>query len=200
MGREIGAHQRSAGPIPVLHHFCHGKLECVLYGRDNRKILQIHDVTEEWELLLGPRGTEWLMRGICGRRGFVQRIAVALFDGVLECMVDATPGHCSWMRLGSPLRRRRARSRHADSGGGTVRPGRVPFAGKRCLWNLACWQGDCVRSVTWILRTVNNDAGVRIQEIQGAIEVSRKWDCPFPQAVQGARKEHAAPPPNEARC
>ncbi|RNC44084.1 hypothetical protein TcCL_NonESM06177 [Trypanosoma cruzi] len=106
MERQLGDHQHSARPVTSLHHFCHGKLECVPYGRDNRKILQIHDVPEGLELLLGPRGTRGTKWGIRGRRGLVRRIAVAPFDGVLKCMMDATPGHGSWMRLGPPLRRR----------------------------------------------------------------------------------------------
>ncbi|RNC37943.1 hypothetical protein TcCL_NonESM12864 [Trypanosoma cruzi] len=103
MGRQLGDHQHSARRVTSLHRFCHGKLECFSYGRDNRKIPQIHDVLEELELLLGTRGTK---SGIRERRGFVRRIAVAPFDGVLECIMDATPGHSSWMRLGPPLRRR----------------------------------------------------------------------------------------------
>ncbi|RNC48212.1 hypothetical protein TcCL_NonESM01808 [Trypanosoma cruzi] len=103
MGRQLGDHQHSARRVTSLHHFRHGKLECFSHGRDNRKIMQIHDVPGGLELLLGTRGP---MSGIRGRRGFVRRIAVAPFDGVLECMMDATPSHSSWMRLGSPLRRR----------------------------------------------------------------------------------------------
>ncbi|EKF33225.1 hypothetical protein MOQ_002912 [Trypanosoma cruzi marinkellei] len=76
---------------------------------------------------------------------------------------------------------------------------RHSWAGKRCSWNLACWQGDCAHSVTWTLPTVDNDAGVRVEDIRGAIEAPQQWDRPFPQAVQRATKEHAAPPPNEAR-
>ncbi|RNF03630.1 hypothetical protein TcG_10987 [Trypanosoma cruzi] len=103
MERQIGDHQHSARPFTSLHRFCRGKLECFPYGRENRKIMQIHDVPEEVELLLGTQGPKW---GIRGRQGFVRRIAVAPFDGVLKCMMDATPGHSSWMRLGPPLRRR----------------------------------------------------------------------------------------------
>ncbi|RNC35287.1 hypothetical protein TcCL_Unassigned01853 [Trypanosoma cruzi] len=106
LGRQLGDHQRSARPATNLHHFCRGKLECFPYGRGNRKIMQIHDVPGGLELLLGPRGTQGPKRGICGRRGLVRRIAVAPFDGVLECIMCATPGHSSWMRLGSPFRRR----------------------------------------------------------------------------------------------
>ncbi|RNC39680.1 hypothetical protein TcCL_NonESM10945 [Trypanosoma cruzi] len=64
---------------------------------------------------------------------------------------------------------------------GTVCPGRAPFAGRRCLRNRASWQGDCVHSVIWILGTVNNDAGVRIQDIQGAIEVPRNGTALSPR-------------------
>ncbi|EAN84657.1 hypothetical protein Tc00.1047053509543.10 [Trypanosoma cruzi] len=106
MERQLGDHQHSARPVTSLHHFCHGKKECVRYGRDNRKILQIHGAPEAVELLLGVRGTQGLKRGICGRRGFVRRLAVAPFDGVLKCMMDAKPGHSFWMRLGPPFRRR----------------------------------------------------------------------------------------------
>ncbi|RNC62111.1 hypothetical protein TcCL_ESM00126 [Trypanosoma cruzi] len=106
MGRQLGDHQHSVRPVTSLHHSCHGKLECFRYGRGNRKIMQIHDVPEGLELLLGPRGTRGTKWGIRERRGFVRRIAVAPFDGVLKCMMDAMPGHSSWMRLGSPLRRR----------------------------------------------------------------------------------------------
>ncbi|RNC51975.1 hypothetical protein TcCL_ESM10850, partial [Trypanosoma cruzi] len=105
-GTTTGDHQHSARPVTSLHRFCHGKKECVRYCRDNRKILQIHDVPEGLELSLGPRGTQGPKRGIRGRQGFVRRIAVAPFDGVLECIMCATPGHSSWMRLGSPFRRR----------------------------------------------------------------------------------------------
>ncbi|RNC41883.1 hypothetical protein TcCL_NonESM08512 [Trypanosoma cruzi] len=55
----------------------------------------------------------------------------------------------------------------------TVRPGCAPSARRRCSWNLAGCQGDCVHSVKWIPRTANNDAGVRVQDIQGAVEVPR---------------------------
>ncbi|RNC45347.1 hypothetical protein TcCL_NonESM04860 [Trypanosoma cruzi] len=103
MERQLGDHQHSARPVTSLHHFCHGKKECVRYGRDNRKIMQIHDVPGGLELLRGRRGPKW---GIRGRRGFLRRVAFAPFDGVLKCMMDATPGHSSWMRLGPPLRRR----------------------------------------------------------------------------------------------
>ncbi|RNF13449.1 hypothetical protein TcG_08538 [Trypanosoma cruzi] len=105
MERQLGDHQRSARPFTSLQQFCRGKLECFPYGRENRKIMQIHDVQGGLELLLGPRGTQGPKRGIRGRRGFV-RIPVAPFDGVLKYMMDATPGHSSWMRLGPPLRRR----------------------------------------------------------------------------------------------
>ncbi|KAF8294679.1 hypothetical protein TcYC6_0099810 [Trypanosoma cruzi] len=65
-----------------------------------------HDAPGEVELLLGLRGAQGLMRGIRGWQGFARRIAVAPFGGVLECMLDATPGHSSWMRLWSLFRRR----------------------------------------------------------------------------------------------
>ncbi|KAF8289247.1 hypothetical protein TcBrA4_0000990 [Trypanosoma cruzi] len=76
-----------------------------------------HDAPGEVELLLGLRGTQGLMRGIRGWQGFARRIAVAPFGGVLECMLDATPGHSSWMRLGSLFRRRLRQTRRAESGG-----------------------------------------------------------------------------------
>ncbi|RNC57707.1 hypothetical protein TcCL_ESM04665 [Trypanosoma cruzi] len=78
---------------------------------------------------------------------------------------------------------------------GTVRPGRAPFAGRRCSWNLASWQGDCVHSVTWILGTVNNDAGVRVEDIQGAIEVPRNGTAHSPRHFREQRKSMPHPRP-----
>ncbi|KAF5225879.1 hypothetical protein ECC02_001198 [Trypanosoma cruzi] len=181
MGRQLGAPQHSARPVTSLHRFCHGKKECVPYGRDNRKILQIHDVPEGLELLLGPRGTQGPKRGIRGKRGFVRRIAVAPFDGVLKCMMDATPA------APGPGMQTAVR--------GTVRPGRAPLAGERCLWNLASCQGDCVHSVTWIVRTVNNDAGVRVEDIQGAVEMPRNGTALSPRRFREQTKSMPHPRP-----
>ncbi|RNF19583.1 hypothetical protein TcG_04162 [Trypanosoma cruzi] len=80
-----------------------------------------------------------------------------------------------------------------------ARPGCAPFARKRCLRNRASCQGDCVHSVTWILRTANNDAGVRVEDIQGAIEVPRNGTAHSPRRFREQRKSMQRPP-NEARC
>ncbi|RNC33434.1 hypothetical protein TcCL_Unassigned03871 [Trypanosoma cruzi] len=77
----------------------------------------------------------------------------------------------------------------------TVRPGCAPFARKRCLRNRAGCQGDCVHSVTWILRTVNNDAGVRVQDIQRAIEVPRNGTAHSTRHFREQRKSMPHPRP-----
>ncbi|KAF8294552.1 hypothetical protein TcYC6_0099910 [Trypanosoma cruzi] len=150
-----------------------------------------HDAPGEVELLLGLRGTQGLMRGIRGWQGFARRIAVAPFGGVLECMLDATPGHSSWMRLWSLFRRRLRQT----AVGGKRRPGRAPFTGNRCSWNLAGWQGDCVHSVAWILRTTKKNSRARIREIQGAIEAPRNGTALSPRQFREQTKSMPHPRP-----
>ncbi|RNF25228.1 hypothetical protein TcG_00231 [Trypanosoma cruzi] len=78
---------------------------------------------------------------------------------------------------------------------GAARPGRAPFARKRCLRNRASCQGDCAHSVAWILRTVNNEAGARVQDIQRAIEVPRNGTAHSPRHFREQRKSMPRPRP-----
>ncbi|KAF8278531.1 hypothetical protein TcBrA4_0112980 [Trypanosoma cruzi] len=199
MGRQLGDHQHSARRVTNLHRFCHGKLECFPYGRDNRKILQVHDVPEEVELLLGTQGPR---RGIRGRWGFVQRIAVAPFDGRIG-MHDgrnglATAPGCVLGHLadaGAPVPAMQTAVR------GTVRLGGAPFAEEEMLYGIVQLSGATAytqshgSSGQW-----NNDAGVGVQDIQRAIRGPRNGATHSPRAFQRAKKEHAASTPNEARC
>ncbi|EAN95337.1 hypothetical protein Tc00.1047053510657.210 [Trypanosoma cruzi] len=77
----------------------------------------------------------------------------------------------------------------------TVRPGRAPSARKRCLRNRASFQGDRVHSVTWILRTLNNDAGARVQDIQRAVEVPRNGAAHSPRHFREQRRSMQRPRP-----
>ncbi|EKF27969.1 hypothetical protein MOQ_008296 [Trypanosoma cruzi marinkellei] len=134
---------------------------------------ELHDAPGKVGLSLGLRGTQWLTRGIGGRQGFVREIAVAPFDGVLECMLDATTGHSSWRRLGSLFRRRLRQ----------IPACRQPW-GDDAPWACAIRGGEIFVEPCQLagrLRTLSRmdppdsekECWRRIQDIQGAIELPR---------------------------
>ncbi|KAF8289271.1 hypothetical protein TcBrA4_0000940 [Trypanosoma cruzi] len=105
-----------------------------------------HDAPGEVEAVTRPAGTQGLMRGIRGWQdlpgGSLSRHLAASWNACWMRRLATAPG-CV---LGSLSDAGCDRPRRAESGGGKRHPGRAPFAGNRCSWGLAGWQGDCVHS------------------------------------------------------